>query len=111
MTAKKLYFISGRTAKQGRFLHLGKNSPQYLEEISTLEMNEIDMQGMDLKDGDEVHVRTSEGEVLARCRRSEALPRGLIFMPYGELVNALISADTGGTGMPDLKVVEVEIWK
>ena len=105
----KFILITGRTSKQGRALHLGKDSPEYVEEVSTLEMNELDMEEMGLKDGDEVRVRTKEGEVLVRCRRSDALPRGIIFMPYGLPANALIGADTGGTGMPDSKGIEAEI--
>jgi len=79
------------------------------EEVSALEMNELDMAEMGLKDGDEVLARTEEGEVTLRCRRSEALPRGLVFISYGPPANALIGADTGGTGMPKAKGLEVEI--
>jgi len=106
---ERFILITGRTSKQGRALHLGKDSPQYREEVSALEMNELDMAEMGLKDGDEVLARTEEGEVTLRCRRSEALPRGLVFISYGPPANALIGADTGGTGMPKAKGLEVEI--
>ncbi len=106
---RKFVLITGRTSKQGRALHLGKDSPEYLEEVSALEMNERDMAEMGLRDGDEVRARTGEGEVSLRCRRSDALPRGLVFIPYGPPANALIGADTGGTGMPGAKGMVVEI--
>lgn len=106
---RKFVLITGRTSKQGRALHLGKDSPEYLEEVSALEMNERDMAEMGLRDGDEVRARTGESEVSLRCRRSDALPRGLVFIPYGPPANALIGADTGGTGMPGAKGMVVEI--
>ena len=106
---RKFVLITGRTSKQGRALHLGKDSPEYLEEVSALEMNERDMAEMGLRDGDEVRARTREGEVSLRCRRSDALPRGLVFIPYGPPANVLIGADTGGTGMPGAKGMVVEI--
>ena len=109
MSTKKFILITGRTSKQGRALHLGKGSPEYAEEVSTLEINGLDMEEMGLGGGDEVRVRTGAGEALIRCRRSDALPRGLVFMPYGPPANALIGADTGGTGTPDSKGIEIEI--
>ncbi|HDN80909.1 MAG: formylmethanofuran dehydrogenase [Chloroflexi bacterium] len=111
MSAGKFILITGRTSKQGRALHTGKDSPEYLEEVSTLEMNEADMEEMGLKDGDEVRVRSKEGEITVRCRRSDSLPRGIIFIPYGPPANTLIGVDTDGTGMPDSKGIEVEICK
>ncbi|MBA7610821.1 hypothetical protein ES703_18035 [subsurface metagenome] len=111
MKAEKFIFISGRTLKQGRTLHLGKHSPEYGEEVSSLEMNELDMAGLDLNEGDEVQVKTEAGRITARCRLSDNLPRGIVFMPYGLPANMLIGVDTGGTGMPDFKGIDVEICR
>ncbi len=108
---QKFTLISGRTTKQGRALHRGKDSPEYLAEVSTLEMNGEDLEEMELGEGEEVHVRSPEGQVILYLRKSDELPRGVLFMPYGLPANILISADTRGTGMPSSKGIEVEIWK
>jgi formylmethanofuran dehydrogenase subunit D len=109
LSVETFILITGRTLKQGRTLHLGKDSPEYMDEVSTLEMSEKDMERMDLQDGEEVRAKAEHGETTLRCKKSDALPQGVVFMPYGPPANALIGPDTGGTGTPDSKGIEVEI--
>ena len=111
MKPGKFIFISGRTLKQGRALHMGKHSEEYMREVSSLEMNEQDMSGLMITEGDRVKVRSAHGMTTSCCRGSEALPPGIVFMPYGPPANLLSGAETGGTGMPDYKGIEVEIWR
>ena len=106
---EKFILITGRTLKQGRTLHLGKDSPEYTDEVSTVEMNEQDMERMGLREGEEVRAKTEHGETTLRCRKSDALPQGVVFMPYGPPANVLIGPDTGGTGTPDSKGIEIEL--
>ncbi len=106
---EKYILITGRTLEQGRTIHLGKDSPEYLDEVSTVEMSKPDMERMGLRDGEKVRIRTEQGDTILRCRKSSALPQGVVFMPYGPPANILIGPDTGGTGMPDFKNIEVEI--
>lgn len=89
-------------------LQLGKHSPEYTNEVSTVEMNKENMEQMGLQNGEQVHLRTEHGGVTVRCRSSVALPQGVLFMPYGPPANILIGPDTGSTGMPDSKGIEVE---
>jgi formylmethanofuran dehydrogenase subunit D len=105
----KFIFITGRTLKQGVALQLGKDSPEYADEVSTVEMNKADMEQIGLQNGGQVQLRTGYGKITVRCRNSAALPQGILFMPYGSPANTLIGPDTGGMGTPDSKGIEVEL--
>ena len=106
--AKLFVLITGRTTKQGRTIHLGKEAKEYLEEVSTLEMNPADMEALQVQEGDRVRLRTEHGSSVVRCKKG-TVPPGLVFIAYGRFVNALVGPDTQGTGMPDTKGIEVEI--
>ncbi len=108
--SKRFVLITGRSTKQGRTIHLGKEAKEYIEEISTLEMNPADMQALQLKDGDQVRLSTKHGSTLVRCKKG-TVPPGLLFVAYGQFVNALVGPDTQGTGMPNTKGFEVEVKK
>ncbi len=108
-TREEFILITGRTLKQGLALILGKESPEYIDEVSMVEMNKENMEQMGLQDGRQVRLGTEYGKITVRCRSSTALPQGVLFMPYGPPANILIGPDTGSTGMPDSKGIEVEI--
>ncbi len=107
---KSFVLITGRSTKQGRTIHLGKDSKEYVEEISTLEMNPADMEALQVKDGDRVCLNTKHGSTVVRCKKG-TVPPGLLFVAYGKFVNALVGPDTQGTGMPDSKGFEVEVTR
>jgi len=106
-----LTLIAGRSSKQGIALNAGKLEPEYLEVTSLVEMNVEDMARLGLSDGDRVRLRTAEGETLVRCagRKSEDLPAGLMFIPYGPPSSQLMGSDTALSGMPISKNLEVEV--
>lgn len=106
--ARPFILITGRTTKQGRTIHLGKEAKEYVEEISALEMNPADMEALQVKEGDRVRMRTPHGSSVLRCKKG-TVPPGLLFAAYGQFVNALVGPDTQGTGMPDTKGFEVEV--
>ena len=106
--ARPFILITGRTTKQGRTIHLGKEAKEYVEEISALEMNPADMEALQVKEGDRVRMRTPHGSSMVRCKKG-TVPPGLLFVAYGQFVNALVGPDTQGTGMPDTKGFEVEV--
>lgn len=90
-------------------MELGKHSPEYINEVSMVEMNKENMEQLGLQDKGQVQLRTEHGEVTVRCRSSTGLPQGMLFMPYGPPANILIGPDTGSTGMPDSKGIEAEV--
>ena len=111
--AEIMLLIPGRSNKQGTSLNKGKLKDEYLEVTSTVEMNKDDMLRMDLQDGDEVRLSNAVGEFIASCkgRKPEDLPAGMIFIAYGPSSSRLMESDTGGSGMPISKNIEVQVEK
>ena len=76
-------------------------------------MNEEDMKKLNVQEGDEVEISRSGAKITAKCgkpKKTEELPLGLIFMPYGPLTsNLMTDGDTAGSGMPISKNLEVEV--
>ena len=106
--SERLTMVTGRTRKQAVGMHKGKDSAQYLEAISFVEMNPEDMARLQIEDGGQALLRTAEGEVELTARAG-SLPAGLVFVPMGTLVNQLIGTETLGTGMPSFKGQKVEV--
>jgi formylmethanofuran dehydrogenase subunit D len=100
--------ITGRTAKQGAALHKGKDSDEYRQATGFVEMSRADMEHLGIEKGQLVRVRTAFGEAELELRESD-LPERMIFVPMGPAANALIGAETRGTGMPDSKGLEAEV--
>ncbi len=111
--SETMLLIPGRSNKQGTSLNKGKLKEEYLEVTSTVEMNEDDMQRLQLEDGDRVRLSNSIGEFTASCKKkkSKDLPEGMIFIAYGPSSSRLMESDTGGSGMPISKNIEVEVEK
>lgn len=105
---RPLILITGRSTTQGKSLHLGKESREFLDEVLAVQMNPEDMEKRGLQDGAEVLVRSAYGEMRGRCRKAD-LPPGMVFISYSYFCNQLIGGDTGGTGMPDSKGIRVEV--
>jgi formylmethanofuran dehydrogenase subunit D len=105
--------IPGRTSRQGTSLNEGKFSAAYIDETSTLSMSPEDMSRLQLKKGDRVRLRTSQGQVELPCQPAKAgeLPPGVLFLPYGDWSSRLMGGDTHGTGMPDSKGFDVVLEK
>ncbi|MCZ6779618.1 MAG: molybdopterin dinucleotide binding domain-containing protein [Acidobacteriota bacterium] len=106
--APSLVLITGRSTAQGKFLHLGKDSEEFQEEVLRVNMNAEDMARRGLEGGAEVRVRSAHGEMKGRCVQAD-LPEGLVFIPYSVYCNQLIGGDTEGSGMPDSKGLQVEV--
>ncbi|MBI3780766.1 MAG: formylmethanofuran dehydrogenase [candidate division NC10 bacterium] len=108
MSERRFTLITGRTTKQGRSIHLGKEATEYLEEISTLQMNPKDVEALQLKDGEQVRLKTPYGSTVVKFKKGD-IPQGLIFVAYGGFINSLVGPDTQATGMPNTKGIEVEV--
>lgn len=91
----------------------GKFSKDYLDEVSTLQMNPDDMQRLGLKNGDRVSLQSEQGRIELPCQGAKPgeLPAGLLFLPYGDMSSRLMGGDTQGTGMPNSKGIDVELEK
>ena len=109
--AETMVLIAGRSSKQGTSLNAGKLGEEYRQVTTTLEMNVDDMARLGLKDGARVRLRSTTGETVVRCqgRKSQDLPAGILFLPYGPSSSQLMGSDTAGTGMPISKNLDVEV--
>jgi formylmethanofuran dehydrogenase subunit D len=105
---RRFTLITGRTTKQGRSIHLGKDAKEFLEETSTLQMNAKDIEALQLQDGGQVRLRTPHGSTVVKLKKGD-IPQGLVFIAYGGLINALVGPDPQATGMPNSKGMEVEV--
>lgn len=111
--AEQFVLIPGRTSKQGTTLNEGKQTAGYMEEVSTLQVADADMQRLGLSDGDRVRLSTEQGVVVVSCKtaRKDELPPGVLFISYGPVSSQLMGGDTQGTGMPDSKCFDVILEK
>lgn len=100
--------ITGRTRDQAIGMHKGKASPEYADATSVVEMSEGDMAHLGVPEGGRVRLSTSDGAVELRARAAD-LPGGLLFVPMGTTINALVGCDTSCTGMPSFKGLVVEV--
>lgn len=103
--------IGGRSSKQGTALCAGKFGTEYMDLTSTVEMNVEDMARLGLTNNSRVRLRTSVGETVVRCKSRETkdLPPGILFMAYGPASSELMASDTGASGMPLSKNLDVEV--
>ena len=108
MDKLKLILIAGRTLKQGTGLNIGKESADYQEAVTTIELNGGDMARLGLQDGESVRVKAAGGEALVQCRGAD-VPKGLAFIAYGPQSSELMDQETHGSGMPDSNGFEVEV--
>jgi len=106
--SERLTLITGRTRKQAIGMHRGKSSPEYLEATGFVEMNADDMERLAIPEGGVTRLSTADGHVELRAQVGE-LPRGLVFVPMGTRINALIGVETSGSGMPSFKGLAVEV--
>ena len=111
--SETMLLIPGRSNKQGTSLNKGKLKEEYLLVTSTVEMNEEDMLRMKLQDGDSVKLSNATGEFTATCTSKKALdlPGGMIFIAYGPSSSRLMDSDTGSSGMPISKNIQVQVEK
>jgi len=109
--AETFVLIAGRTSRQGTSLNESKFSEEYLEETHTLWMNSADLAELGLKPGNRVRIGSQWGsaEVVVQADKRGELPRGVVFIAYGDASSRLMGGDTHGTGMPDSKGIDVTI--
>jgi formylmethanofuran dehydrogenase subunit D len=109
MRSETFLLVPGRSTEQGTSVG-DKSSPQYRAVTRTLRVNPADLARLGLRPGDRARLRSAEAEIEVTCvPAGEELPPGMLFIAYGPESSRLLSGQTHGTGMPDLKGVEVEL--
>lgn len=102
------FLITVRTAKQGAAMELGKHSDGYIAETAMLTLSSADLERLELGEEKKAVLKSNSGEEVVTCRGAEG-PDGVFFLPLGPVANALIGEETGGTGVPCYKGLEVEL--
>jgi len=106
----ELTLITGRTVEQGCTKEYAKISDEYMMSVTICEMNAEDMKRLGVKDGGNVKISTDVGSIVVKAVTSRRIRTpGIIFIPFGPWVNAILPADTEGTGMPPLKGFKVRV--
>jgi formylmethanofuran dehydrogenase subunit D len=108
MAKKRFTVITVRTLTQGQAMHVGKESKEYVEEISTVRMHPKDIEELALQDGDHIRLTTEHGSTVLKYAKGD-VPQGMVLVAWGRVINPIIGTDTQATGMPDYKGIEVEV--
>lgn len=104
----KFMIVTHRDIFQNTAQENSRFSDQYAELSSVIRLDKEDMKKMGLKAGDLVVVKNASGRVVLKVEISsiqEPHP-GTAFMINGPWANALVTAETGGTGVPAFKKIE-----
>ena len=112
MMLQKLHvtLLTGRTIEQGVGKEYGKSSPEYYEACSMVYMDAGDMKKLGVKNGTNVLVTTSNGSVVLKAvKYPRGAISGLIYIPYGQWSNSVVSHSTTSIGMPSFKGTPAEV--
>ncbi len=101
-------FLQGEVAKGGK-----KLTEEYTEQAAYSQLNPEDADSIDVKEGDNVLVKSAGGEVVLKAVITDEIQRGTIMIPLGPWANRIIGSYTFNTGSPYYKgnVGEVEKTK
>ncbi len=89
----------------------GKFSREYVIEISTIRISPKDSQKLGVKNGDIVEVEGPRGKVNMIVKVDPSLPEGVAYVPYGHVVNMIVSSETEACATPNYKQIKVKIRK
>ncbi|MBS7658287.1 MAG: molybdopterin dinucleotide binding domain-containing protein [Candidatus Bathyarchaeia archaeon] len=107
----KVKLITGRSLQQGVGKEAGKFSQEYFNNVAICELDPNDMEALNISPGENVMVKTKFGEVVLKAVKSAHSPhKGIIFIPYGPWANLVIDPETHGSGMPNFKGIEAEVF-
>ena len=112
MMQQKLHvtLLTGRTIEQGVGKEYGKSSPEYFEACSMVYMDAGDLKKLGVKNGTNVLVTTSNGSVVLKAvKYPRGAISGLIYIPYGQWANSVVSHSTTSIGMPSFKGTPAEV--
>ncbi len=101
----RVLITSGRTIAQGKKLYY-KDTPAYSDETARCFIHPFDLLELGAEEGDSLSLSTAAGEEVFSVAPSEDLVPGTVFIPCGPHANAILHAQTHGTGAPDYKWLE-----
>ncbi len=69
----------------------GISSPEYITETALVRLNQTDMYRLSLKEGDNVSLKSPDGQVVVRTTADDKTPEGCAVMPHGPWALALVA--------------------
>ena len=108
---QKITIVTYRDIFQSAVMEKGRFSEEYLKLSAVIKMDAADIKKLGVKDGDTVIAKNDSGKVVIRVESSgyDASHPGIAYMPNSPWSNTLVSADTGGSGVPRYKRIEVVV--
>jgi formylmethanofuran dehydrogenase subunit D len=108
---QKVTIVTYRDIFQSAVMEEGRFSEEYLKLSAVIKMDAADIKKLDVKEGDTVVVKNDGGKVIVRVEKSgyDTTHQGIAYMPNSPWSNALVSADTGGSGVPQYKKIEAMV--
>ena len=105
--------VTYRDVFQSKALEESMFSEEYQKLSAVIKMDESDIKKVGVSEGDSLTVKNGSGQVNLRVEKSgyEEPHEGIAYMPNSPWSNALVSADTGGSGVPKYKAIEVKVSK
>jgi formylmethanofuran dehydrogenase subunit D len=107
----KFIIVTHRDIFQNISQEISRFGNEYAERSSVITLDKDDMKKIGLKAGDTVVAKNTSARVVLKVESSvyEKPHPGIAFMINGPWANALVPADTGGTGVPRFKKIEVTL--
>ena len=98
-------FLQGEVCKGGK-----KLTDEYTEQAAYCQINPLDAEEIDVKEGDRVSLKSAGGEVVLNTKVTDEIQRGTVMIPLGPWANRIIGSYTFNTGSPYYKgnVGEIE---
>ncbi len=110
---QKVTIVTYRDIFQSAVMEEGRFSEEYLKLSAVIKMDAADIKKLGVKEGDTVVVKNNDnnGKVVVRVENSgyDASHSEIAYMPNSPWSNALVSADTGGSGVPQYKKIEATV--
>ena len=107
---KKVTIVTYRDIFQSAVMEEGRFSEEYLKLSAVIKMDAADIKNLDVKEGGTVVVKNDGEKVVVRVENSGYdSHQGIAYMPNSPWSNALVSADTGGRGVPRYKNIEATV--
>ena len=107
----KVKIITYRDIFQDKAMIENRFGEEYRNRSAVLKLDPADLKQLNVKIGDTVSLKNSFGRIVVKAEESgyETPHRGIAFMPKSPLSNALVSDETGGTGVPKFKDISVTV--
>ena len=107
---QKVTIVTYRDIFQSAVMEEGRFSEEYLKLSAVIKMDAADIKKLDVKEGDTILVKNTSGEVIVRVESSGYDSHsGIAYMPNSPWSNALVNADTSGSGVPQYKNIKATV--